>query len=608
MIIRGISLKHVSGTTAPAQWTLAPESSFHDVDPALAAALPHVVFSLLYPADASPTDMARLAGGASDSAWRMAVDIGEHRLRLARGFSLMSVVLERYDDEQRSWEIIGRGAPEVTAQMQRFVDLPPPSVLRDIAVATNPAMRRSRGESQGPSEDSRLALISHDEYFGNLELDDGSPPATTALSPEDRQRTADEYRRARTHEALQDQIRKLEAKLQETLSEAGALVDSSGEFAEVTRRLAELPHLRPLRDDEKDALTDPDRRREELDRRLADLSLELETGGNGRAPRPWFVQPLITPAIVAAVALTIASFITGTRTLALGNVFILAVALFGALRHINALERSGRSGRKREAIERRRDQLEAERRRVTTVRESLRRELDVADMEEYERVAGQRARLKEREASLRERHADALASPAYLKLDRRRERVEREIDERRLALSRVESATMPGYELHSTLLKAGYDPEVVLWHPADTEQEHRAALSRAGAVALEYRLANEQGLAENLAQNWRKLLHRVTGRAFDDLTLTADYVAMSEGRDVLSSVDDDTAWAIVETLRLAVHMAMVAGRVPGMPRFVLRIHPFRVRDAQISSNLRELYENMGRKLQVIGVSARDPAA
>ena len=132
--------------------------------------------------------------------------------------------------------------------------------------------------------------------------------------------------------------------------------------------------------------------------------------------------------------------------------------------------------------------------------------------------------------------------------------------------------------------------------------------ARAGAVALEYRLSNEQGMAENLAQNWRKLLHRVTGRPFDDLTLTSEYVAMSEGRDVLTMVDDDTAWAIVETLRLAVHMAMVAGRVPGMPRFVLRIHPFRVRDADIRRNLQELYEHLGRKLQVIAVSARDPGA
>lgn len=607
MIIRGISLKHVAGTTAPAQWTLAPETSFHDVDPALAAALPLVVFSLLYPADASPTDMARLAGGATDSAWRLALDVGEERLRLARGFSLMSVVLERYDDQERSWEVIGRGAPEVTSQLQRFIDLPPPSVLRDIAVSTNAAMRRPQGETGVPNEDSRLSLISHDEYFGNLELDDGTP-STTALSPDDRQRTADEYRRARTWEALEDQIRRLEQKLQETLAEAGALVDSSGEFSEVTRRLAELPQLRALRDDEKDALTDPDRRRDDLDRRLADLALELETGGDGKPLRPWYLQPLITPTLVAGVALTLASLFGGTRTLALGNVFVLAITLFGSLRYINALERSGRSGRKRDAIERRRDQLESERHRVTTMREALRRELDVSDMQEYQRVAQQRATLQEREARLREQYASALSSPAYQKLDRRRERVQREIEERRMALARVETASLPGYELHSTLLKAGYDPEVVLWHPGEPEDEYRTALARAGAVALEYRLSNEQGMAENLAQNWRKLLHRVTGRPFDDLTLTSEYVAMSEGRDVLTMVDDDTAWAIVETLRLAVHMAMVAGRVPGMPRFVLRIHPFRVRDADIRRNLQELYEHLGRKLQVIAVSARDPGA
>lgn len=602
MILRTIALKYVSGNERPTSFEVRPGTSFVELDPELAPAIPFVLMTLLYPDEVSSSDLARLAGSKAESGWRAEIDVAGRSLRISRGFTPASVLLEQRTSPAEPWARVAIGASDVRVALADVLKLPPPTVFEGLHAWVNVSPPLTGLADTIATDDvGELELVGTDALFDDVFA--GSAPKRN-LSPDDRARVADEYRRAKTSEFIADQIVDTERRLEEAIQKLGAVVDSTGELAAIQRALANAPEVRELTRAERDVFTEPERRREELERRCEALAAELaELPVGHRIPRPHLVKnALFMVGVGLTVGVTFASLFGGDalRQLAFGNIVAMGIAFAGYLRHVQLLEAGSAAQRRLAGLQRRSETAERERREFGRQVQALREELGMRSIVEVDEARTRRQQMLEKENALRGAHEAAFSSEAYKKQESRKLRVEKQLRALRQASARIGDITVPAFELGTELDQAGIDPCVVLWRPDDERRELDRTVKRLGQIASKYRLISESGLHPKTIASWLKVASRILGRPVEGLTLTAEHALVDDrGEPVLDTLSISEAVALVEALRMSLHLTLVKASAPGIHPLSIQVHARRVPDEELRLRLRKMYNGLGEKLQVV---------
>ncbi len=617
MIIRSISLKNVGGSDRPASFNVNEGTTFVTLDPQQAVAVPAALMTLLYPDEVSSSDLARLSGPRADSAWRAEFLVGAQAIRLSRGFAPSSVMLEIFDEDEREWKRDCTGSGDVRNRLTSIVKLPPPTVMEAVNLWINTCPERA-GDDDADSgfaisrfemeTSDKVELVATDDYFGNLMQSDADAPVP--LGDEERRVLADEFRRARTIEFIEDQIREVEGKLEAAFNELGASVDETGETTRIERELSQIPDLRDLTAEERKVFADPDHDLAELERRAAALDDELVKVDNAQAGPvgPLWKNLAFVIGILATFAITTLSVVGDAeiRRLALANLITLGVALAGFLTHVNELEHGGRTSRRAESTMRRRENLESDRKRFRAVLDALREELPVRDLTEYDRAVGRRDQLRATLDRLAAEHEVAFESSEYRRLAARKERIEQNLKAHRDARQRLGDATVSSFELGTSLTRAGLDQNVILWRPDSVEIELGREVKRLGQVASKYRLISEEGLNPKTIKSWSRVAERILGDKIDGLNLTPEHKMMlGGGTEGLETLDLSHAVAVVEALRMSLHLTLVKAGAPGIQAFSIQVHSDRISDPGVKERLRKMYGGLGERLQVLCVGIEE---
>ncbi|MCB9531638.1 MAG: hypothetical protein H6698_07985 [Myxococcales bacterium] len=601
-------MKNVAGCDRPTVLTVGEGCTRSALDPACAAALPMVVMTLLYPEEISATDIARVAGTKSDSAWRLEAEHEGRVFRVSRGFAPSSVLVEDQTPDGQ-WTRVAQGSSEARVHLTDLLRLPPPTITEALNFWLNPfpavhdAIDAEAATVMIPDLDDGVALVGTDDYFGNL-VQSGNPGNIVPLGEEERRLLADEYRRNRTIEFVDDQMRQAEAKLDSLLGEVGALIDGSGEHARITRELATLPTYREITSAEREALGDPDARLAEAERRLGTLEGEEAPARAGQ--RPLVRDPMFIGGVVATALFTGLSVVLDGpfRRFALLNVLSLGAVLFAALSELRAQGAVAKGDARAAARERRREALVRDLATLRATLAKLREEVPVRNLAEYDRVVARRAELAAELAEVERRHEVAFQSDEYRRLDAKRARAQELVDALRDARKRLGDPSVPGYELAHSLERGGVDPNVVLWRPDPPTAELSRQVKRLGQVASKYRLISEEGLNPKTVASWMRVAERIAGEGVPLLNLTAEHqLVTADGRPALEILDESHAVAVVQALRMSLHLTLVKARAAGIQPFAIDIFPERVPDPATRQRLAKMYTGLGERLQVLAISA-----
>ncbi|MFT6399754.1 MAG: hypothetical protein ACJAYU_004523 [Bradymonadia bacterium] len=566
-----------------------------------------VIMSLLYPNEVSSTDIARIAGPKHDSAWRVEFESGGTIFRVSRSFSPSSMVLD-VQDAHGAFQRDAAGAGNVRKRLAELVKLPAPSVMESLNfwTNTNPITPAKPDESllELDNEDpGQIEMVGTDDYFGNL-MASGQADKPASMSDEERRVVSDEFRKTRTIEFVEDQLKHANAKLDDLIDRLGTIVDSSGETARISRELSNLPEMRELTQSEAELLTDPEGTVAEIERKILQIDEAIDSAqktDDGRAPM-LLANPVFVVGVVGTIILTVLSFIgePSNRRFALGNIATLGLALAGVFNWLGTRENTGKSGRKLQTMARRREQLVVQDKHTRATVARLREELPVENTHEYRVARGRRRELERRLAEIQKQHEAAFETEEYKKLDGRKERAETRLNTLKLARRRLGDSPVSSYELEQTLERAGLDPAVILWRPDTSMVELKRQVKRLGQVASKYRLISEDGLNPKTVSSWLRVAERILGEEVPILNMTPDHqMVTEEGQSAFELLDVDRATAIVQALRMSLHLTLLKANAPGIHGFAIDVHPERIGDTKIRKRLSKMYTGLGERLQVV---------
>ncbi|MFT5992266.1 MAG: hypothetical protein ACI82G_001264 [Bradymonadia bacterium] len=603
MKLRSIALKSVAGSDHPTSFDASEGCVYVTLPPELAPCVPFALMTLLYPDEMSSSDLARLGGLKSDSGWRAEFEHASRRVRISRGFNAASVLFEELDPQVNKWKHLATGASDVRLMLAEMVKLPPPSVMEGLNFWVNVAPMPAVDETIGPTDG--LELVGTDDYFENLlSTEEGAEP----MDREQQALVAESYRRARTAEFIDEQLAETERQLAKVISRLSGMVDSTGELEQIETSLSNLGAVRELTKEERAVLTDPATRAADFDRRVASLRNEVEKARESdRAPMPSLAKNVMfLVGAAATMGLTVGSVLAmeTQRWLAFGNVFTLGLCFAGYLKFLHDAEFFAKAGRRIGSVERRLVQTQSEDTRWRRQCDAIQAELGVGDLETADALLERRRHLEEKRSELRGRHSEVVESNDYKRLERKKERVQALLQSHRLAKQRIGEVDRPAYELQRDLERSRIDPHVVLWRPDDERRELDRNVKRLGQIASKYRLVSENGLHPKTVKSWLKIASRIIGREIVGITLSAENdVVDAAGNDMLEALPLPEAVALVEALRMSLHLTLVKANAPGIQRFTIQVHASRIQDDEIRYRLRKMYNGLGEKLQVVCVDS-----
>ncbi|MFT6629009.1 MAG: hypothetical protein ACJA1R_002283, partial [Flavobacteriales bacterium] len=280
------------------------------------------------------------------------------------------------------------------------------------------------------------------------------------------------------------------------------------------------------------------------------------------------------------------------------------LCLAGYLKFLHDAEFFAKAGRRIGSVERRLVQTQSEDTRWRRQCDAIQAELGVGDLETADALLERRRHLEEKRSELRGRHSEVVESNDYKRLERKKERVQALLQSHRLAKQRIGEVDRPAYELQRDLERSRIDPHVVLWRPDDERRELDRNVKRLGQIASKYRLVSENGLHPKTVKSWLKIASRIIGREIVGITLSAENdVVDAAGNDMLEALPLPEAVALVEALRMSLHLTLVKANAPGIQRFTIQVHASRIQDDEIRYRLRKMYNGLGEKLQVVCVDS-----
>ena len=572
-----------------------------------------VIMSLLYPDEVSSTEIARIAGARHDSAWRVEFEAGAVRFRIARSFAPSSMVLDIHNEETGEFDRDSTGASDVRRRLGELVKLPAPSVMESLNFWVNTNQVTNAGKEADESglvlsddeTDAGVELIGTD-YFGNVEAAEETRKPVH-MSDEERRVVSDEFRKTRTIEFVEDQLKHANAKLEALIDQLGRIVDETGETARLNRELANLPEMRVLSDAERELLRDPEGKIGDLEQKLfkIDEALDAERKKTSKGPSALYTNPVFLAGVGGTALLTVLSLIGEpiARRFALGNVATLGVALAGVFNWIGGMASTDKMGRRMQSLARRRDQVVAQDKGTRGKVASLREEFPVANLREYDESAKRRGDVEHRLLEIQAQHDAAYQTDEYKDLDRRKDRAETRLNALKLARRRLGDASVNSYELESSLKRAGLDPWVILWRPDPAMAELKRQVKKLGQVASKYRLISEDGLNPKTVSSWLRVAERILGDEVQPLNMTPDHQMVTEdGVNALEVFDVDTATAVVQALRMSLHLTLVKANAPGIHAFAIDVHSDRLSNDKIRRRLSKMYTGLGERLQMVVVT------
>ena len=572
-----------------------------------------VIMSLLYPDEVSSTEIARIAGARHDSAWRVEFEAGGVRFRIARSFAPSSMVLDIHNEETGEFDRDSTGASDVRRRLGELVKLPAPSVMESLNFWVNTNQVTNAGKEADESglvlsddeTDAGVELIGTD-YFGNVEAAEETRKPVH-MSDEERRVVSDEFRKTRTIEFVEDQLKHANAKLEALIDQLGRIVDETGETARLNRELANLPEMRVLSDAERELLRDPEGKIGDLEQKLfkIDEALDAERKKTSKGPSALYTNPVFLAGVGGTALLTVLSLIGEpiARRFALGNVATLGVALAGVFNWIGGMASTDKMGRRMQSLARRRDQVVAQDKGTRGKVASLREEFPVANLREYDESAKRRGDVEHRLLEIQAQHDAAYQTDEYKDLDRRKDRAETRLNALKLARRRLGDASVNSYELESSLKRAGLDPWVILWRPDPAMAELKRQVKKLGQVASKYRLISEDGLNPKTVSSWLRVAERILGDEVQPLNMTPDHQMVTEdGVNALEVFDVDTATAVVQALRMSLHLTLVKANAPGIHAFAIDVHSDRLSNDKIRRRLSKMYTGLGERLQMVVVT------
>ena len=102
---------------------------------------------------------------------------------------------------------------------------------------------------------------------------------------------------------------------------------------------------------------------------------------------------------------------------------------------------------------------------------------------------------------------------------------------------------------------------------------------------------------------WQRLASRIAGDAVQGIQLSADGALLSGTRAELGAqLSPGKSWALLEALRVSLLLNLLNGG-SALPRFMLRVHPLRLSDPEAETALTQIYNGVGRKVQLIQITA-----
>jgi hypothetical protein len=566
-----------------------------------AAALPALLRSVLTPRDVTALDLVRLCGSSAQAAWRLVIAVGAQQVRLSRGYAESSLLLEVWEPDQRTWRREGQGLAEVERQLGRLVPMKEGAWMAALHSVVNPAAARVPDAERGQSS-MGMEVQSRGDYESVLT---GTALNLEPLEDDEATRLAGLWSHARTTELLESQIRSHQQRLDEHIASMNRIIDAGGELAEVSAALARETALRPITEGEREALSWSEERLADLQRRI----MEAESGHGPRSRRgieAWMPLGVTAAGVVLSLAMFVAVVALGSRQLLSVSVFPFSVTLLGVLMVIQTREEGEVAVVRDAAQERRLERLREEFSYVHQTREALRRELDVSSLQQYEAASARIDRLRRREQALLQSHVRETQSEAYQQAMRQKEALEQEREQRRRLLAQIPSVPQSAEDLRMLLEQGGLDPEVLLWMPrSPREQMDQDMQTLHGLLRASGRWSEGQGLAPALVEAWGKVHSRLTQQPPAVWNLDERGCPQrADTPDAWASMRAEARWALLESLRVALVLAMQGGpdgdRVPG---WWLRVHEDRVHDPALANPLQTLYANLGRRLQVVLVRA-----
>lgn len=606
MLVQQLGFKGIAASTAPAAIQPGEGLQSHALDDASAGALPMALLSLLYPDEIEPADLFRLGGGSLDSAWRVVLVSDGRPVRISRRSTPDSVVVEVAGDAAGAWKIVARGTADARKRIDTLLRPPPRPLLESVVFATNPVARKA-GASTGalPDEPSRVTLVTSEDLIGEMAA--GVEAGDVDISADERRALGPRFARARSREMIEDTIRAIDDAQKQIIGRMSGMVNDNGEMARVHREIAELPPTRALAAHEREVLEDPAAREADLRRRIDESEREAGRLRRGRGGTQLVWASLAAGGVAATVALTLFSIFgpPGSHRFAMGNLVVLGVALFGALRWIADEESKGRQGRKLDVVRRRLEQVELDLEHHLATLRDLRREFDVSNLAEYEERAGRREALEARLKELRSRHSVQASAPEYRTLEERSEILGAQTRLCRRVLE--ELGEDEGYSaLMETRLRAGgWLPGLVLWNPAVERDGMRARLADLLTALAGAGLHGPAGLDAAVKEGWRKIAARIFGSPLDALDLLPTGAISIDGiHDAFDTDGEERCWLLLEGLRLALITSLSRSDAWQWPWFIFRVRALELDDHELAVGLRRVYETLGRKMQVISVDVR----
>ncbi|TVQ98143.1 MAG: hypothetical protein EA398_13645 [Deltaproteobacteria bacterium] len=563
-----------------------PEAALPLVGPAL--------WSLLYPAEADLITLLTLADADAGARWRMEARVGARDIRVERGLEPSSVELAVLDPEARRWDVVVRGATDVQARVHSLANMPPSAAFAGIHCALPPVRHVDE-----PGGGESVEIVSTQEFMGGQAAMGGGP-----ASPEERRRLVGVWRDAARGDVLERYLDHVRGELERAVEKASAMLDDSGELAELTRQLARYGDVRALSPEEEERLRDGPGRLETMERRLAQLEREEAASERGNeaedrpsAPSaaPMYRDPFVLVSAAPVLVLLLASLLVD-RSLALLNLLAIPVAAFAALRNLQFAEAGIGAQRGQEARARRLAQLREDVRTLRTSLAELQSELGLDDWATWKEGMERHQALRAQVEAIQARSSRAAQSPEYRTIEKTRERL---ASRERLLRRKIAEVPPPAgttiWELQAQLRKEGIRPEMLVFPPrfcADTPLDE---VQRHLRVAPDF-----------TREAWLPLLDRLLSRLLgfkpEAARLDGDTLVVGDWRSDRGGEPDFEA-ALSEALRLSLVAAHAASGVQDAGTWFVSADRAGLLDGPHRIELRRAHEALGERLQIIALSA-----
>ena len=576
MLLRELIFQHVYGEDAPMRLEADGQITALRVPPrATPRDLQDLVIAGLFPKD-TPASTRMALAGADEAKVALVVEHRKRAYRVLRRANLESLRLQV--KESSGWRDLAAGAIAVDDRL---------------------------GQSLG-----RLDF----ETFWSLNLwrFEQSPNKATAfdvdsLDPELRD-VALKYRAAKAVETIEDEMKSVEAKIEDRMTELGQGAALEDKLAKAKERLVEI-EVAELSDEDLDLLKKKDTLLQDFDVQLERLE-EQEDNEKRQIDQYVPTSPKHNPAFWTGLAVAVGALIAGAtdpsiRAVALADVVGFGLVAWVLFNYFDGMERASVHQVRLESIKRRLNQVREER---TATSERINHVLIHAGVRDAKEMGERIAKSEQLAAMIRkmERKVEELRRDAgYMSAVEDVERLRKRLAELRAEREELPQETLSSFQLENDLKQLGIDPEAVMEETSDgTDGDEETPLGRLLEAAAAMGQWDRIDLYSKTRKMWGKICGHVLGDKFSDVALT------ETGRLRIGQLSPEQIemWrktrpseyeVLLRALALAIHVGSEERSRRGTFETLILVDPATYLTAVQVKRLQEVFASAAQKTSVI---------